>query len=444
MEPWQLYGGRYREVDFSQPWAYTPRRKMVELPDEEVEGGGVDERQLELGQEQEKEQDRGQEEEGGDEDVGGNAEGQDDSDGSLESGGTARQLPAPPSDGRGRKSAHPLVYMKKWFSAVRGSLRRRKVLEESGAGVSSSESPSGSVGESAGENVVESAVEGAVEGAVESAVESGGEVSSSRSEELPRRLESRRRRERWMEWEVALWEWKAWGYYARPWVNDVFVKNYPPAKDIPENVDVEELARSLVDSHGTEHPERWIAGVQHPSLPPRPLRWASDPHPGLNPLPWQCQLNPYLRRKVVGIPAIFWDVGRDPATMAHGHTAYATPLLPSDFAQPATWPFCTHMHVSALADDVEFPWPFIVINKKGITCQDVYDTIYENFQQYVWKEEWDEWPMFRREMAVISYDKRKGEDGLKRIDYLGFHSMFRGLEASPDGRSWFLFVGRPW
>lgn len=25
---------------------------------------------------------------------------------------------------------------------------------------------------------------------------------------------------------LALWEWKAWGYYARPWINGVWVNNY--------------------------------------------------------------------------------------------------------------------------------------------------------------------------------------------------------------------------
>ncbi len=211
-------------------------------------------------------------------------------------------------------------------------------------------------------------------------------------------------------------------------------------QDIPENVDIREVAVSLVED-GKKCPERWIAGLQHSSLPPRPIRWLGDPRPYRA---WQCQLNPYLRRKVVGVPPLFWDLGNPPDAAVHGHSLIATPLLPPDRAQPATWPMTTEFRISAIADDVELPWPILIRNKYGVTVQDVLQWIHLNFQEYISDDEWNKWPMYLRNMASTSYDKRQGIDGVKRIDYLGFHSMFRGLEVSDDGNSWYLFVGRPW
>ena len=137
-------------------------------------------------------------------------------------------------------------------------------------------------------------------------------------------------------------------------------------------------------------------------------------------------------------------MGKDPATAVHGHSLVATPLLPPDRAQPATWPMTTHLYIGALADDVELRWPMLIRNKWGVTVQDVLHWIHTNFQQAVDRDEWETWPQYLRAIANISFDKRGERDCVKRIDYLGFHSMFRGLEPSPDGQSWYLYVGRPY
>ncbi|KAF8735862.1 hypothetical protein AX14_001368 [Amanita brunnescens Koide BX004] len=240
---------------------------------------------------------------------------------------------------------------------------------------------------------------------------------------------------------LALWEWKAWGYYARPRINNVWVNNYPPCTNIPEDINVREIAASLSED-GLSYPERWITGLEHASLPPRPRRWLDEPKPYR---PRQCQLNPYLRRKVVGVPPLFWDLGKEPATATHGHSLIAMPLFPPDRAQPATWPMTTEFRISAIADDVELAWPILIRKKHGVTVEDVLEWIYRNFQQHVDTAEWEKCPMSLRENVIMSYDKRGGgSDGLKRIDYLGFHSMFRGVEQSSDGNSWYLFIGRPW
>ncbi|KAK2467967.1 hypothetical protein APHAL10511_000262 [Amanita phalloides] len=422
-EAWRHYGGFYRMVDFERDWTYTPSVRTPSLPDVSAldvhdlfAGGGLFNTRTYSSLE-------------GLED--GSVQGL-----GLETATEAHREPAlvdsaatsitDPTTSQSaavvRTSRRFDSFVKKWFSSVRGGFKRRKKIGVGYRRESTEESlpvppplpphppsPSTSVSSSQ-ENTYEE--------------EKGFPI---------------------IDWQtpLALWEWKAWGYYARPWINGVWVHNYPPRQNLYvfEDIDVNEIADSLIDPDRSVHPERWIPGIQHPSLPPRPRRWFSDPGPYR---PWQCQLNPYLRRKVVGVPPLFWDMGTTPDAAVHGHSLIATPLLPPDRVQPATWPMTTEFRISALADDVELAWPILIRNRNGVTVQDVLVWIYRNFQEYISDDEWGMWPMYLREITITSYGKRNGVDGLKRIDRLGFHSMFRGLEPSPDGDSWYLFVGRPW
>lgn len=203
---------------------------------------------------------------------------------------------------------------------------------------------------------------------------------------------------------------------------------------------------------GTEHPELWIPGLEHPSIPPRPGRW-SDPRPGEPlPFPWECQLNPFLEHKLFGVSALYWDLGQPHGGILYGEAEATIPLSPADKAQPATWPFLTHMYINAVADDTapHFPWPFMVFNPRGIKCEDVFEAIFENFQQHVSQHEHDSWSALRQRQSGRAYhirlasEDREG-DGLRRIDYLGHRVMFRGLEPNPnrDGSGWVMFIGPP-
>jgi len=101
-----------------------------------------------------------------------------------------------------------------------------------------------------------------------------------------------------------------------------------------------------------------------------------------------------------------------------------------------------------------FPWPMWVLNERGITVQDVFDTISYNFSLHVSGEEYASWDERRQAQAGAAYWNKVyrnqginphfpiNSDGLKRVDYLGDRVMFRGLEPSPrkDG-TWMLFVG---
>lgn len=43
-----------------------------------------------------------------------------------------------------------------------------------------------------------------------------------------------------------------------------------PTERISPSINVEEVFASLRDPDGTRHPERWIPGLHHPAIPPRP------------------------------------------------------------------------------------------------------------------------------------------------------------------------------
>lgn len=228
-----------------------------------------------------------------------------------------------------------------------------------------------------------------------------------------------------------------------------------------EHVDIHRLWNSIRDPDGHLHPDEWIPGLEHPSLPPRPKQWP-PPTPELPPPPpWECILNPFLVHLPLGRPRLYWDISHGSTSIVWGQTEdnQSIPMLDPDKAQPATYPFLTEMHVSGLADDSgpSFPWPFTVKNDYGITCHDVISAIFYNFQQPVYKEEEASWSMLRRRQAAYAFHVRihspnteyslrtPGErEGLRRIDYLGDRFMFRGMESSPrrDG-TWIIFFGPP-
>jgi len=249
---------------------------------------------------------------------------------------------------------------------------------------------------------------------------------------------------------VPLREWKMWGYYACPKLHGEFVKNYPPARHMPLHINVQEVFRNLVDSDGTFHGERWIPGLQHPAIPPRPKRWKLPPRNVPQPFPWKCQLNPLLQHIAFGLPAVLWDLSFRKEYSRHGQTENLIPLLDPEFAQPATYPFLTHMYIICVAEDPypEEGWPFFVINDSGITVGDVLDHIYASFHEYLSREEYESWDnreKFRRQRTLeVGFEARRGHRGrhyARRHDTLGTHKMFRGLEPHPNREGWVIFLG---
>ncbi|KAI0915959.1 hypothetical protein AcV5_003424 [Taiwanofungus camphoratus] len=266
-------------------------------------------------------------------------------------------------------------------------------------------------------------------------------------------------------------EWRAYGYWARPCINDVVVNNATP-RTVPRNLshrEIEELFSSLVDTAGEPHPENWIPRVQHPALPPRPSLWPtppSSPHPP--PPASEIQLNPFLRHRPIGKPPILFDLRLHEPLVLLGEM----PPVPGDRepwhvpfysagpngAQPATYPAITGLHITALADDTlpRFPWPFIVVPHHPslpVLIRDVLNACIANFEERMTQEEVDALSEQRKDQTYRAYWQRVttmvggripgDEDGLRRIDYLGDRAFFRGLEPAPDGDGFMMFVGPP-
>ncbi|KAJ2912962.1 hypothetical protein MD484_g7463, partial [Candolleomyces efflorescens] len=267
-------------------------------------------------------------------------------------------------------------------------------------------------------------------------------------------------------------EWKEWGYWARPLVSGFYAHNSSSPTDYPlQHIDdsdmtVEEVLRSLTSPDGTQHPERWKLGMTHPSLPPRPTRW-SPPNPTRPlPFPWEVQLNPLLGHVLFGTPRLEWDIKEDItaaslATIPREDGTHEAALLLSDpdLAQPATYPFLTHMYVNALAEDSspQFAWPFMVLNPHGIKIRDIINSVHDNFQECVREREYYGWTMARRREAARAHRKRcdpqehphkamagdlEVNDDMRRIDYLGNRTVFRGLAPNPDMTGWVLYLGQ--
>ncbi|KAG2023782.1 hypothetical protein CC2G_001397 [Coprinopsis cinerea AmutBmut pab1-1] len=278
-------------------------------------------------------------------------------------------------------------------------------------------------------------------------------------------------------------EWKEWGYYARPYIRGVQVYNTPspylaPLGSVESQVNYQvqhisetnltpsQVFDSLVGPDGlTPHPENWKLGMEHPSLPPRPKRWAEYPDPAKPlPFPWEVQLNPFLEHILYGVPRMYWDIRCDISACQHGipNDTRCRPLLPADLSQPASYPFLTHLYINALADDIspKFQWPIMVSNPYGVKVRDVVSSIYENFQEYVFEKEFWGWGLTRRREASKARRERCDPEGvnawglelgvmpggrddrMRRIDYLGGKTLFRGLAPNPDATGWVLYLGQ--
>ncbi|KAF7362821.1 MYND-type domain-containing protein [Mycena venus] len=259
--------------------------------------------------------------------------------------------------------------------------------------------------------------------------------------------------------EVPLSQWRAFAAYSRPTINGVDVHNTftpspTPYRTLPlDEVDPQEVFDSLRSPSGRLHPERWIPGLQHPSLPPPPTGW-DLPRPG-EPLafPWECQLNRYLKRAVSGFAPVYWNIQtglKSGTTMIlyGGPNDISIPLTPADLAEPATYPLLTHMYISAVAcTDAGFPWKFMVVNPAGIRVRDVFAATIDNFSRHVFRSEYDKWTSDRQKCAELEWALRGGpqeQDGIRRLDYLCGQLYFRGLEYNPDRTGWILYVGSEW
>jgi len=259
---------------------------------------------------------------------------------------------------------------------------------------------------------------------------------------------------------IPLSAWREYGYWARPAIGGVEVRNNdsPPPDHVLREVDADGVFRSLRGDSGSPHPENWVPGLSHPSLPPKPRYWRTPEINEISPAPWECQLNPFLEHTRAGLPMLCFDIrlGEESIIFETGDVRHV-PVSNSNLYQPATHPFVTEMLISAVADDPfpVFPWPVLVRNPRGVLCVDVFRAVHKNFQAYLTKAEVSKFSAFklrmveeacsqRRESRLMGREWNDDEDGLRRVDYLVDRVMFRGLDASTiGGGSWVLHLGPP-
>ncbi|KAH9945944.1 uncharacterized protein BXZ73DRAFT_72831 [Epithele typhae] len=180
--------------------------------------------------------------------------------------------------------------------------------------------------------------------------------------------------------EITPTQWRAYGVWARPLLGppwNMVVHNATPPRHArslsPPQVDA--MLASLRDADGSPHPERWVARVAHPALPPRPALWPT-PRQSFDAAPGALQLNPFLLHPRAGPPPLHFDLRGaldgvlfgaplaspydDPREEAEGERPRAADAFWCDGpngAQPATFPGVPRLRITALADDPAPP-PF--------------------------------------------------------------------------------------
>lgn len=198
--------------------------------------------------------------------------------------------------------------------------------------------------------------------------------------------------------------------------------------------------------------------MDHPSLPPRPPIWSTPDLSRPPPSAWACQLNPFLQHHHHGRAPVLFDVRRVPSLITFADAPGVVPLAPGDRAQPATFPLVPELRIAQLADDpLGLPWPVVVRNPGGVTCEDVWAALYAALQERLGWVEYEALPEGRKEQVKWTYAERTRtdlsaeapapgwEDGCRRIDLVGTRCMLRGLEPSTsgDGTAWTMFLGPP-
>ncbi|KAI9062019.1 hypothetical protein FKP32DRAFT_1574749 [Trametes sanguinea] len=273
--------------------------------------------------------------------------------------------------------------------------------------------------------------------------------------------------------EVTPADWRAYGYWARPFLINfgLSVNNATPAENPRElgPAEVDAMLASLRDQGGESHPENWVPRVRHPCLPPRPDLWRT-PQQSPEPLPDEIQLNPWLVHRRTGPPPLHFDLRLRAADVLLNGAPYDTgfelwPGMRSDFycegpngSQPATYPGVPRLRVVGILDDpqLEFAWPFTILPRHEalpVLMRDVLDALIANFEERMTQAEVRLLSPERRSMVFRAYTRRTtllvagvacpADDGLRRVDYLGDNVCFRGLEPAPDGQGFLLCLGPP-
>ncbi|KAK1222046.1 hypothetical protein PQX77_015145 [Marasmius sp. AFHP31] len=94
-----------------------------------------------------------------------------------------------------------------------------------------------------------------------------------------------------------------------------------------------------------------------------------------------------------------------------------------------------------------FPWTIDIVVQGPITCEMVFDALHSGLQQPLVDSEWgfiaaDKKLREATEKAAKARSEKDGEKAIKRIDYLGDNTRFKGLEKVEDFEKARLLPGK--
>jgi hypothetical protein len=115
-----------------------------------------------------------------------------------------------------------------------------------------------------------------------------------------------------------------------------------------------------------------------------------------------------------------FDIKKPPRTEILASTYYTQPNT------PATASGATHMRLISKA----FPWSIDIPLRTPVTCEAVWEALYKALQEEIMDSEWGFIVGDAKQQKAIEKAAKKrlnGDKRLKRIDYLGDLTIFRGL-----------------
>lgn len=139
------------------------------------------------------------------------------------------------------------------------------------------------------------------------------------------------------------------------------------------------------------------------------------------------KLNPILAEDTT---LLRFDVKKKPRTEILASTYYSTCHV------PATSNGVTHLRLISKA----FPWTIDIISPAPVTCEAVWDALYAALQEHIADSEWGLILAMKKQKEVVEKaakkrfetEPRTNDKQLKRIDYLGEATLFKGLCKDED------------
>jgi hypothetical protein len=134
---------------------------------------------------------------------------------------------------------------------------------------------------------------------------------------------------------------------------------------------------------------------------------------------------------VNNLPRIWWDIRDRPSRAIQMDANSATTTITSeDLYSPAIIP---RTNLLRLVSE-PFPWVITARNPGGVTCFDVINAIYDALDLQPAPSDWSDLSAAERTGITANFNTncahadRSTNGGLKRVDWIGPHTIFRGLE----------------